>query len=95
MFVGTERIEIFLPGIRSLKEKRKYLNSIKDRLKTSLNLSLSEISYHELLQRSELGICVVCRDKKSVHEVFQKVSLILKRYPQLEFMSKGVLIEKK
>lgn len=95
MFIGVERIEIYLPGIRSLKEKRKYLNSIKDRLKANLNLSVSEVNYQELLQRSELGICGVCRDKKSIQQLFQKSSLILKKYPELVFMSKGVFVEKK
>lgn len=95
MFIGSQRIHIYLPGIRTLKEKRKYLNSLKDRIKNSLNLSVSEIAYQDLKQRSELGLCGVCQDKKSINQLFQKVSFILKKYPQCSFSVNGVEIEKK
>ncbi|MFH1415019.1 MAG: DUF503 domain-containing protein [Elusimicrobiota bacterium] len=95
MFVGSELIEIFLPGVRSLKEKRKYLNSIKDKLKRNLNLSVSEVGCQDLLQHSELGLCTVCQDKKSIENILQKAGLVLARYPQLDIIIRGVEIEKK
>ena len=94
MFIGTEQIEIHLPGIRSLKEKRKYLNSLKDTLK-KLNISVSEVKYQNLLQRSLLGISLVSGDKKFVEMIFQRIEMILRRYPELRFTINGVLIEKK
>ncbi|MBN2407158.1 MAG: DUF503 domain-containing protein [Elusimicrobia bacterium] len=95
MFVGVERIEVHLPGIRSLKEKRKHIASLKDRLRSNLKLSVSETGHQELLQRSQLGICGVCQDKKSVEELFRKASSIMKSYPQLIIQTDGVSIERK
>ena len=95
MFVGIERVEVHLPGVRSLKEKRKYINSLKDRLRNNLRLSVSETGHQELLQRSQLGICGVCQNKSSVEELFRKALSIMKKYPQLIIQSDGVSIERK
>lgn len=95
MYVGFERVEIILPGIKNLKEKRRYLRSIKDRLKSTLNVSLSEINYHDLLQHSEIGICAVGRDRGYVKNVIDKATIIMQKHPQLQYIRKGMIIEKK
>jgi len=95
MYVGSELIKIYLPGIRSLKEKRKYLNSIKDRIRKQLKLAVSEVGLNDAHQHSELGICGVGKEKKSVRELFEKIEYLLKKYPELEFNRGGVEIEKK
>ena len=95
MYIGSQLIHIYLPGVRTLKEKRKYLNSIKDRLKKNLNLSVSEINYQHLVQRCELGICGVCRDRNSLEQLFQKAAWIMQKYPRLAFTRGEVNIEKK
>lgn len=92
MFIGIERVKIHLPGVRSLKEKRKYLSSLKDRFRKKLNLSVSETDHQDLSQCAELGICGVCQNKKTLEQLFQKAASILKRYPQLIISSDGVTI---
>ncbi len=59
MFVLYGSIEIHLPYSTSLKYKRKIINSIIDRLRKRLNLSISEVAYHDLWQRSTLGFAIV------------------------------------
>ncbi|MFW6134136.1 MAG: DUF503 domain-containing protein [Elusimicrobiota bacterium] len=95
MFIGAKRIEIYLPGIRSLKEKRKYINSLKDKIKNELNLSVAEINHQDLLQRSEIGICGVSHSRRCLKQIFQNVKKIMDRYPQLNFNGQEVSIEKK
>ena len=88
-------MEIYLPGVRSLKEKRKHIKSLKDRLKNKFNLSVSEVGYQEFKQRSKIGLCLVSGEHKMVKQNFEKIKNTLKRYPQLAFRSRGVEIEKK
>ena len=95
MYVGTEHIDIYLPGVRSLKEKRKYLSSLKARLRNELNLSVAETGCQNLLQRSSLGLCGVCGDRSGLESLFSKVGFFLNRYPELVFTREGVEIEKK
>ncbi len=95
MYIGIEKIEIYLPGVRSLKEKRKYTLSLKDRIKRELNFSVAEIDYQDLLQRCKIGVCAVSGDRKILEIMFRKLEYFFKKYPELQFMREGVHIEKK
>ena len=54
--VGLCIIQIHLPGVASLKEKRQVLRSLKDRLRDHYNVSIAEIDHQDLWQRATLGI---------------------------------------
>ncbi len=95
MYIGTQQIDIYLPGVRSLKEKRKYISSLKTRLGRSLNVAAAETGSQELLQRSLIGICAVSSDRETLEKVFIKIGDILKRYPQISFTGEEVQVEKK
>ena len=56
--VGLLSVALHIPSSRSLKDKRVVLRSIKDRLR-KLNISVSELDYHELHQRSALGVVAI------------------------------------
>lgn len=58
MFIGAIYIEIFIPESSSLKEKRQILKSVKDKIRNNFNVSVAEVNYQDLWQRS--GIAVVC-----------------------------------
>ena len=58
MVVALLSIELFLPGSRSLKDKRMVLRRIKDRL-AKFNVSVAEVEHHDLWQRAGLGIATV------------------------------------
>lgn len=73
MFVLYGSVEIHLPYSTSLKSKRKVINSIIDRLRKRLNLSISEVAYHDLWQRSTLGFAIV---SSSIPELEKFVSYI-------------------
>jgi len=49
---------------RSLKEKRRVVESLKDRVRARFNVSVSEVDSQDLWQRSTLGIALVCSDRK-------------------------------
>jgi len=73
MIVGVIRVELYIPFARSLKEKRKEVRSIKERLRRSFNLSISEVDNHDLWQRATLGISVTGRDYAHLQEVVDKI----------------------
>ncbi len=59
MFVLYGTIEIHLPYSTSLKGKRKIVNSLVDRLRKRVNISISEVAHHDLWQRATLGFAIV------------------------------------
>jgi uncharacterized protein YlxP (DUF503 family) len=83
MFLGILKLDLFFPENRSLKEKRYYLRSIKDRVKSSFNVSVAEVDYHDLWQRSQLAIVCVGVERSLVEETLSKVRNFLdKNYPE-------------
>jgi uncharacterized protein YlxP (DUF503 family) len=65
--VGTW--ELHLSGCQSLKDKRRVLKSLKDRLHQRFNVSVAETGHHELWQRAELACSVVATDRKHAESV--------------------------
>ena len=56
--VGLLTVDLHFPGARSLKDKRRILASVRDRVRR-LNVSLAELDHHDLHQRAQLGIVAV------------------------------------
>lgn len=59
MVVGIIVWELEIVGSQSLKEKRRALKSLKERLHNRFNLSVAETRHQDLWQRAELTACVV------------------------------------
>lgn len=59
MVIGTSIIELRLPGVHSLKEKRSAVKSLALRVRREFNASCSEIDHNDVWQSSALGVAVV------------------------------------
>jgi uncharacterized protein YlxP (DUF503 family) len=59
MFVGAIYIELYLPSVNSLKDKRKIIKSILDRLRNRYNISVAEIDCQDVWQKSTIGISYI------------------------------------
>lgn len=73
MQVGCCSIKFFLHGNRSLKEKRRVLRAIKDRLKNKFNISVAEIGDQDVWQNLHLGIVAVNSDPKYLQGQMHRV----------------------
>ncbi len=73
MVIGLLSIEIFLPFSHSLKEKRKVLNALKDRVKKKYNCAIAEIDFQDKWQRAKVGIITLNSQKGFVDQVLQKI----------------------
>ncbi len=73
MFVGVARLVLQIPGARSLKDRRRVVNSFKDRVKARLPVSVAEVGEVELLQVATLGVAVVSGDSDRCREILGRV----------------------
>lgn len=73
MFVGVLTVELFIGEAHSLKEKRRVLKSVIDRIKTRFNVSIAEIGEMDAWQRSTLGLSIISNEQAHVHKVFAAV----------------------
>ena len=91
MIVGACTIELFFAESGSLKSKRQILRAIKDRVRKSFNVSISEIDHHDLWQRSTLGVAVIGNETCFIHSVLNKVVNLVNRESRAEVID--VVIE--
>lgn len=61
MVVAIAVLELHLPSSRSLKDKRRVVKSLIDRLHSRYRVSVAETDHHDLHQRAEIGIAAVGR----------------------------------
>jgi uncharacterized protein YlxP (DUF503 family) len=64
-------LELYLPAARSLKDKRRVLRGIKDRLHL-LNVAVAEVEHQELWQRVGLAIVTVGSSRVVVEQTLEK-----------------------
>ena len=72
MIVLVGEVQLYLPESRSLKDKRQVLKSLKDRLHNRFNVSVAEVDFSELWQRSTLALAVVSNGMDHADEVISK-----------------------
>ncbi len=59
MFIGICTIELYLPGITSLKAKRSVLKMLLARLHREFNVSAAEVALHDTWQAASIGVATV------------------------------------
>ena len=88
--VGLLTIELHFPTSQSLKEKRRLLSSLKERLKKRFNISLAEIDFQDTWQRTQLAAAYVCNDGRQIESMFAHILDILRADTRMELLSHEV-----
>lgn len=75
MVIGILRIDLYMNGSRSLKDKRQTLKSLIQRIKSRFsNVSVSEVGSHDLWQKATIGISLVGNESRIVNSVLDRVT---------------------
>jgi len=82
--VGTLQIRLILRQSRSLKDKRQVVQSIKDRLHGSFNISIAEVDFQDDRQQAVLGIAMVSNDLAHLQGALQQILSALRSHPVAE-----------
>ncbi len=79
-------IEAHIPHAHSLKEKRKDIKGIRDRLRAKFNVSVAEIDFHDDWQRSIIGVTMINNDKRYLESQSSAVETLLLEYRDVELI---------
>jgi uncharacterized protein len=71
--IGVIILELRLDDAHSLKDKRHYVKSLKDRLRGKFNVAVAEIDYQDLWQRGLIACVTVSASKSHAEQVLQNV----------------------
>jgi uncharacterized protein YlxP (DUF503 family) len=77
MVVGVIGWELQLFGPQSLKDKRRVVKSLKDRLGNQFNLSVAETDHQDSWQRAEITACIVATDRRRAESVMDRADRLV------------------
>lgn len=86
MTVGIMSLHLLIPGSHSLKDRRRALHSVKDRLRSHFNVSVAEVDGHERWQTAVLGVCAVGRDRAYVEGLLDTVTKLVRSNRHVELV---------
>ncbi|MHB8055422.1 MAG: DUF503 domain-containing protein [Candidatus Aminicenantales bacterium] len=73
MVIGLLLVEIHFPHARSLKDKRRELAGLKGRIKNRFNVAIAELDFHEMWQRTAIGIVTLNHEHLIVEQILEAV----------------------
>lgn len=73
IWVGLLRLELRMPGSRSLKEKRHGVSRVRERLRQRPELSVAEVGHLEDRARAVLAVCMVSSDARHLRSTLDGV----------------------
>ena len=75
MVIGILRLDLYMDGNRSLKDKRQTLKSLIHRAKSRFkNISIAEVDSNDLWQKATIGISFVSNEKRHVNSMLDQVT---------------------
>lgn len=84
MIVGTLKIKVYIPSSHSLKDKRKVVKSLKDKIHNKFNVSVAEVDLQDYHQTAYLGIAQVSNESTFLTSALAKVVEFVKKNREIE-----------
>jgi uncharacterized protein len=86
MTIGVLQLELSVTDAMSLKDKRRVIKSIKDRIAHGHNVSIAEVDALDEHRRCVLGIAMVANERRYVEGALSKLVDFVRAVPQVSLM---------
>ena len=83
MRVATLEVDFRIPGSHSLKEKRKVVASLKDRIRRRFPVAVAEVGSQEFHARGLLGVAAVSETGAPIHHALDAIVRLIESDPRL------------
>ena len=81
MHIGILQLDLAIPDAFTLKDKRRVILSLKDRISNTHNVSVAEVDKMDDHHRCIMGIAMVSNDKRYVEGGLSKIVDMVKLNP--------------
>lgn len=92
MIIGILEIEIYIYESNSLKDKRRVLRSLMERLKNKFNISIAETGLNDKWNRSIIGISSVSNDTIQMNRILSNVLEFIENDSRVEITYENIEI---
>lgn len=86
MIVGVLTVDLAIFDAQSLKDKRRVVSSLKQKLRNRYNVSVAEVGYADSPKRCRLGVAVVSGESRVIHSQLDKIVDTVRRAPGLSLL---------
>ncbi len=87
MHILLMQLNLQIPNAHSLKDKRRQIKSLKDRLSSRFNASVAEVDKLDNWHQSVIALCLVSNDKSYLDKQYSLIENIVLEYSELELLS--------
>ena len=81
--MGVLKFQVSIFEARSLKDKRRVIKSLKDRIGNKYNVSIAEVGHNDTIRTSILAVATVANEKRFVESSLSVIVDFVRRIPQL------------
>jgi len=92
VLVGLLQIELGIAGNRSLKGKRRVLNSVKERVRSQFNVSIAEVELNDVWDAALLAVSCVANEAQLIHQTLSKVVASVERVRDITLVDYAIEI---
>lgn len=87
MHIASATIELHLPDVHSLKEKRATLKPIIEGARRRYSVTAAEVAHQDVWQRSTVGVAFVSASASHARQVIDAVERFVWSFPEVEVTS--------
>lgn len=88
MIAVAIRYELRLPGVTSLKEKRRIVRHIVDGLSSRFRIAIAEVGENDIHQRAQVGVAIVSRTAFGADKVAHQVEKFIEATHGVEILGR-------
>ena len=87
MVIGALRVTLLIPEARCLKDRRRVVRSLLDRLMHRFNAAVAETGELSSWTRAELAVVTVSNDARHVNSMLDKIRDFIEQHAEAEVAS--------
>ncbi len=84
--IGALRLQLHLPGCNTLKDKRRIIKGLNQRVRQKYQVAVAEIGSQDRPAFCEIEIASVANERAQVHRVLTAVSRVYEQQPELDIV---------
>lgn len=86
MIVGVLQLQLSIFEAMTLKDKRRVIKSLKDRLHHQYNISVAEVDYQDKIRSAMLGVAMVANESRFVTSALSGIVDYVRRNTQVSLV---------
>ena len=90
MIVGLLSMQVSVYDAMTLKDKRRVIKSLKDRIGNKYNVSIAEVGGGEVIRTAFLGVAMVANEGRFINSALSEIVEFVRSIPQLSLVDYSI-----